>query len=268
MAVKFKGIWHIFIQSSSQNLHHVICRAAASRAILSSIQHKHFSSQWKNRKITDFTNGYWFWRNCKTFGLDSLTLCGASCHMSTKEEQESEVQFKESSKCLIFDQTDILISQTTFKDAKALAKKNKARLVYLNKNKDGISCFKLQPLTISQLPPPPKLQIEQRLPTHKKDSNEDPTKLFKIKSSINDHDLNIKITKMKTLLTKGSPVKIIIQHRVSEVETIKLELSKKLTEELTNVSKIRQDTSNKGTTKFTLMPLDQQKTNGEKIMKW
>ncbi|CAL1526815.1 unnamed protein product [Lymnaea stagnalis] len=261
MAANVKGIFtgHILIKLNSLNFCHMIrVTGKASKAILSSFQHIRLSSQWKYNKVSDITSRYWFWKNSKTFSLYRSNFCYVSHQMlSTIEEKETTIQFKESTVCLIFDQTDILISQTTFKDAKALAKTNNSRLVYLNKNKDGLSCFKLQPLTISPTRFPPKFPTAQTPPTHKKHLNEDPTKVFKIKSSIKDHDLNIKIAKIKTLLTKGSLVKVIIQHRQNEVEKVKLDLSNKLTEELTSVSKIRQDTSNKGTTQFSLMPLEQ-----------
>ncbi|KAH9492644.1 hypothetical protein Btru_024145 [Bulinus truncatus] len=166
--------------------------------------------------------------------------------------------FHDSSECLVFSESDILIKKFIVKDAKALAQAKNSRLVYLNKNKDGLCCFKLQPLPdiTESLTPDDANEAVDSLKTKK--TNEESSKEFKIKSSIKEHDLSIKMTKIKSLLTKGKSVKIIIQHSVSESDTIGQAFSKKLMDELKKNGKLITEASGKGITRFTVVPVTTQ----------
>ncbi|XP_059179279.1 uncharacterized protein LOC131958330 [Physella acuta] len=78
-------------------------------------------------------------------------------------ESQARQGFQDSTECLIFDVSEILINKSTFKEAKALAVKQNARLVFMSKNKDGVPCFKLQLLQHSN---PAAQFLEKQVKTH------------------------------------------------------------------------------------------------------
>ncbi|RUS89169.1 hypothetical protein EGW08_003048 [Elysia chlorotica] len=179
--------------------------------------------------------------------------------MSSKADNVQ--RFDNKDKCAVFDQSGMLIKETTFVQAKLLAASKNSRLVFMNKNPDGLLCFSLQQLTVK---PEKAKTIEQntsKLSKEKKSDNKAAAKEYKIKASIADHDLNIKISQMQSHLGKGKQVIIFIKEKASQTSVSAkgvAELMKKLKDELSDVCKVNQDYSNATTTKLTLTPKESQ----------
>uniref|UniRef100_A0A2C9KP99 Uncharacterized protein n=1 Tax=Biomphalaria glabrata TaxID=6526 RepID=A0A2C9KP99_BIOGL len=278
-------------------------------------------------KDTDITSLFWngppkglttshCQRLCSPKGLMFSRSLALSSRVFAGVSKNLGLQLNDSSDCLVFDENGILIRKFILKDARAHAQAKHSRLVYLNKNKDGMNCFKLQPLLTSaslaqsqigaektsedadrdinigdilkDIKPVTRAdgQIVRTKNANKyvpKDSNvkatsstkqlalsddetmgagtrntnedtpKDTPKEFTIKSKIKEHDLLIKTTKMKSLLTKGKPVKVIIQYTEAEKDGGS-SLAKKLMEELKSLGKLQTETSGKTASRFTVTP--------------
>lgn len=129
------------------------------------------------------------------------------------KSQGPVVQFKDSDICLVFDTANALISQLTFAEAKALANKKKSRLVYMHKNKDKISCFKLQEsahtkdkVASCEISGDNTANLQGKVKPQKKNIEKE----FKMKTSISDHDLNVKMVRIQALLARGKQVVVLI----------------------------------------------------------
>ena len=120
-----------------------------------------------------------------------------------KEEPKKE----ESPDIKLFDETGNLISLMKKDKAVKLARLKELKLVEIKGSKSAKPPFSYQLMTGKQLH-----ESRQKEREIKKDKNQKPEeKVLTIKGSISDHDLEIKVKKMKNFLEKDCNLKIIIR---------------------------------------------------------
>ncbi|GFN82090.1 hypothetical protein PoB_000859600 [Plakobranchus ocellatus] len=177
-------------------------------------------------------------------------------------KKDTEQSFQDNDKTSIFDQDGLLIKETTFKQAKSLASSQKSRLVYMRTNPDGVPCFSLQTLAkkATKIHYTSGSAYRPEVSKSKKKDPKAPAKEYKVKASIAERDLNIKITQMVSHLSKGKQVIIFIKETSSQdqVSQGRSELTKRVKEKLGDVCKVNQDYSNATTTRLTLTPKETQ----------
>lgn len=188
----------------------------------------------------------------RKFVFQNDQLLPTARHISTNLDKAQV--FDEKDRCSVFDQRGMLIKETTFGGAKLLASSQNSRLVYMSKNSDGLLCFSLQSLPVQSAES--KSSISNTSNARKTDSKKAP-KEYKIKASIADRDLKIKINQIQSHLKKGKQVVLFIKRASGSQASEKggSELIQKVKEELGDLCcKFNQDYSNDTTTKLTLLP--------------
>ena len=124
--------------------------------------------------------------------------------------------FDSKDKCSIFDQNGMLVKETTFGQAKLFASSQNFRLVYMSKNPDGLLCFSLQQLPVKTEKGKAIEENTSELSRGKKKDTKAVAKEYKIKASIADRDLDIKLSQMHSHLSKGKQVIIFIKENKSQ----------------------------------------------------
>ncbi|KAK3774649.1 hypothetical protein RRG08_035077 [Elysia crispata] len=195
--------------------------------------------------------------NCKVFenALEREQPSVLSRWLSSKADHVQSFDSKD--KCSIFDQNGMLVKETTFGQAKLFASSQNFRLVYMSKNPDGLLCFSLQQLPVKTEKGKAIEENTSELSRGKKKDTKAVAKEYKIKASIADRDLDIKLSQMHSHLSKGKQVIIFIKENKSQSSVLLKEgseLVKKIKDELDNLCKLNQDYSNATTTRLTLTP--------------
>ena len=134
---------------------------------------------------------------------------------SFSSKVDRATSFDNKDKCAVFDKNGMLIKETTFGQAKLLASNQNSRLVYMSKNGDGLLCFSLQQLPGKVSKAESRDENSSRLPGGPKKDAKAVAKEYKIKASIADRDLSIKMNQMQSHLSKGKQVIIFIKENTS-----------------------------------------------------
>ncbi|XP_005108364.1 uncharacterized protein LOC101846031 [Aplysia californica] len=204
----------------------------------------------------------------KSFGVPVSSFFRES---STKQSSLTDTSaVSESDRCLLFDGNDLLVnSVSTVAAAQALAAKQNVKLTYINKNPDGVHCFRLEANSkLKKKSSTGEAKNVSSTPIGKRKKPEkQAAKEFTFKSSIKDHDLSVKLNKIHALLTKGKQVVIFFKSESSsnpskDFKSAASDFSKKLSADLKEVGNVHQDFSNDSASRFTLTSVKKEDTKG------
>lgn len=172
-----------------------------------------------------------------------LVLIQTKATGSKGSRVEEELSFEEiNPEVQVFDEAGSFISLMKKDKAIKLAKSKELKLVEINETKNSKQPLCYQLMTGKQLHE--NQQKERQLKKEKNQKSEE--KVLNLKGNISDHDLGIKLNKMKNLLEKDFDIRISIKSFSSNEENNRKQQSvlfKKITEEVMNIATVKKASS-------------------------
>lgn len=160
------------------------------------------------------------------------------------------------SEILVLDDKGTNLGRMPYRDARSLAISRNLDLVQVSKDTDKVSVFKIMDHG--------KYKYEKK--KNKQKNTAQPLKEMNFRLRIDQHDMGIKINRIKSFLSKGSDVKITVTMRGRERATPQLASQKldAILAELANLVQVQQKKTMKSSTFVTVRPLPTAKKDIER----
>lgn len=193
-------------------------------------------------------------RNVNRTSIDTL-----SRRLCSNIGENRSLNYTDADACLVFNEREILLNNiTTVLNAKIYADKCNKKLTYMNKNPDGVHCFRIEKHTKKSALEAARNKPEKPLRREAvRKPQKETTKEFKFKSTTDDHDISIKVKRISAQLEKGKNVIVLFNIARKDSKDFRIsasQFSKKLSEALKPVGQVRQELSSDRIYKFSVQP--------------